>query len=111
MSKRTGGFMMTVTGPMPVSASLAKVRRYNTEVARRARRVILARTAASRSALDARAAGADMTDVADLPVITGLAPKRPMRATDKRKRPKPKRAPAAMAALPDREFLQRMAAL
>ena len=103
MGKRKGGTMMTTTGEMPIPASLAKRRRENMEQDRVARRKIISRTAIAQRHLDSLAAGADMTDVSDLPVITGLAPKKVP------KKPPP-RAPAAMAAVPDQGFLDRMQA-
>lgn len=97
---RKGGGMMPMSRGVPVPPEVASRQRANLVASRVSRRKILARTAAARQQIDAIAAGADLSDVADLPVITGLTPPRQ----------KPKRAPAARAALADPDFLNRMQA-
>lgn len=102
--------MMTVTGEMPVSPTVAALRRQNMAADRRARRKILDRTAAARAAIDAWIADADMSDLADLPIITGLAPVKVRRLPSKKSRPRAPQAPAGLSAIPDEDFLRRMAA-
>jgi hypothetical protein len=102
--KRRAGTLLSVTGEMPVPASLAAVRRQNTEIARARRRTILRRTAAARAELDTVIAGADMTSLEHLPIITGLRPA-PV-AKPKRKQTV---APAGYPAVPDPKFLRKMA--
>ena len=101
--QQRGGTMMTVTGEMPVPPSMAKVRKANMTADRARRRVILERTRAARAKLDAAIAQADASDIAHLPVVTGIVA-RPPRTKSK----KNQRAPAAMPAVPDDDFLLRM---
>jgi hypothetical protein len=107
MARRRGsGRMMTVTGDTPVSVALTDLRHRDMAARRLARHQILARTAASRSALDRQIAAADMTSVANLPVITG----RVVRVVKiKPGQPPPPNAPAGFPALADADFMRRMA--
>lgn len=86
-------------GTLPLSA----IQKQNAVIERKKRREILARTKQGRRDISRRAAGADMTDVADLPVITGLAPPRETKPT----RPKVA-APLGNSAVADPAFLERM---
>lgn len=83
---------------------LSKIQQANAVIERAKRRKILARTAAARAEVDRMAAGADMTDVAHLPVITGLPVPKP------KKNPRAKvQAPLGESAIADESFLKRMA--
>lgn len=102
---------MPVTGPMPSRPpqhrSLADIRVKNRDGTDSAESIqdVLDRTKRSRMELDAVIAGADMSDVDHLPVITGYTPT-PGKARRKRTRPA---APLGMPAVPDGEWMEKMA--
>lgn len=91
----------------PVIHFTAQQRRDALAVRRRHWQAILRRTAASRAQIDHVIAGADMSDVADLPIVTGL-PDRPS-TPPKTRRKKKTVAPLGISAVADDDFLRRMA--
>jgi len=99
MPKKRPVLFLAPMRPLPPS----KIQQANAIIERAKRRKILARTHAGRALLDRLAAGADMTDVAHLPVITGLPAPKPKKSSRAKVQ-----APLGEVAKADKEFLKRM---